>query len=79
MVIPANENLLAEVPKPTQGPEQQIGSFKARLGQAYKAVPKANGKSHAENTQLLLHRIAHSRMLQTSLSECYCVEEFLRI
>jgi hypothetical protein len=51
MVTPANENLLAIVPKPTQGPEQQIGSFKARLGQAYKAVAKANGKSHAANTQ----------------------------
>jgi len=51
MFTPANENLRAKVPKPTQGPEQQIENLKARLRQAYKSVAKANNKSRAANKQ----------------------------
>ena len=50
MVTTANENLRAKVPRPTQGPEQ-IENLKARLRHAYKAVAKANRKSHAANKQ----------------------------
>jgi len=51
MFTPVNENLRAKVPKPTQGPEQQIENLKARLRQAYKSVAKTNRNSCAENKQ----------------------------
>ena len=51
MVTTANENLRAKVPRPTQGPEQQVEQLKARLRHAYKAVAKTNRKSHAANKQ----------------------------
>jgi hypothetical protein len=51
MVTPANENLRAKVPKPTQGPEQQIENLTFRLRQSHKSVAKANIKSHSSNKQ----------------------------
>jgi hypothetical protein len=49
MVTPANLNLKAKVPKPTQALEQQRAVLNGRLKAAFKAVALANRKSHKGN------------------------------
>jgi len=59
MVTPANDNLPAKIPKPTQGSEQQVENLKARLRQAYKAVTRANRNSHMANKERYDRRAKH--------------------
>jgi hypothetical protein len=49
MVTPANENLEAKVPKPTQALEQQLEDLKWRLKTAFMAVASANQRAHRTN------------------------------
>jgi len=59
MITPANEDLRPKVPKPTQGPEQLVGSLKTSLRQAYKTVAKANRRSHVANKKRYDRRAKH--------------------
>jgi hypothetical protein len=60
MVTPANENLRAKVPRPTQPVEEQMENLKARLRLAYKAVAAANKGAHGSNKRRY-DRKAHLR------------------
>jgi hypothetical protein len=63
MVTPANENLRAKVPKPTQPVEEQMENLKARLSLAYKAVAAANKGAHGSNKRRY-DRKAHLRSFE---------------
>jgi hypothetical protein len=52
MFIPANENLMPKIPKPTQWSGELIESLKASLRQADRAVAKANRRSYVTNKKL---------------------------
>lgn len=69
MVTPVNENLRAKIPKPTQGPVQLNESLKSCLRQAYKAVAKANRRSHMANMERYDRRALMSEIASTSTTQ----------